>query len=105
MGAKVDRAKLRDRMICVRLTEAEYLDVLRAAGMGQPTEWARRVLLAQFQRVPLEEAVLAEVLASRTVMLNVLAKLAPTVDIRALNEHADKDKRDKAQSALSGETR
>jgi hypothetical protein len=105
MGAKVDRAKLRDRMICVRLTEAEYLDVLRATGMGQPTEWARRVLLAQFQRVPLETGVLAEVLAMRSLLVNVLARVAPTVDLRALNEHADKDKREKAQSALNGETR
>jgi hypothetical protein len=104
MGAKVDPAKLRARWIGARLTDDEYRRVQAAAGMTQPSEFVRALVLKSLDH-PLERTVLAEVLAMRTVLINVLRQVAPAVDIKALDEWADKDKREKARAALNGETR
>lgn len=102
--------QLRSHTVGCKMTEAEYerLNAIveeRGVTLG---EWCREVLLQHTNRtkpVTVEEAVLAELLALRTILLNAFYKLAQgealtAEEMQRLIEHADEGKFRKAQERL-----
>jgi hypothetical protein len=93
------------------MTEAECEQLIAVAEREGNTlsEWCREVLLrhvsAQKTR-PLEETLLGEVIALRTILLNAFYKLAQGErltpdDMQRLIDRADQDKLSKAQERLA----
>jgi hypothetical protein len=108
------KGPLRDRSLGTKLTEVEFARVEAAAlraGVGL-SEWCRRVVLQSADRdgrQPNEGVLLAELLALRAVLLNVMFKMAngeavSKDEMRQLIERADRDKEKRAAAVLkSGE--
>jgi hypothetical protein len=99
-------AALRTRSITAKVTAEEYGRLEAVAGAQRISTWARDVLL--HASVPPADAcaILAEILALRTMLLNVqfLAASGQTVTtetMRALIERADRDKWSKAVERLT----
>jgi hypothetical protein len=105
------RAPFLDKTIGVRVTEADYARLQALADTaGQPVgEWCRKVLLDVAKSPagkPIEQAVLAEVIALRTVVVNVIYAFTAEGKItaermQALIEHADSTKSKKAAELLA----
>ena len=100
------RAPLRTRRLSTKVTDAEYHTFERLARGQSLSEWIRRVLRDHASRRELEETVLAELLALRTILLNlqfaVAAGSPPTADeMRQLIERADEERFRKAQERLA----
>ncbi|HEV2222221.1 MAG TPA: hypothetical protein VGR84_04380 [Candidatus Acidoferrales bacterium] len=99
--------QLRSRTVGCKMTEAEYERLNATAEERGVTlgEWCREVLLQHTngtKPITVEEAVLAELLALRTILLNAFYKLAHgetlTADeMQRLIEHADEGKFRKTQ--------
>jgi len=110
------KPSLRTKSIGTKVTEQEYADLERAAQTGGKTlgEWCREVILASMnghaskgQPSTGEEAqaLMAELVALRTILLNVLFKQANGESLTAeqmqrLIERADADKVKKAMERL-----
>jgi hypothetical protein len=101
------------RSVGTKLTEAEYA---RLEGLAQQeglrlSEWLRQALLEEAgsggaRPSVAEETLLGEVLALRTILLNVLYKLAQgeklgAEEMQTLIERADRDKGKKAAERLA----
>lgn len=103
---------LRVRSVGTKLTESEYerLEALAQREGLSLSEWLRRLLLEQAESGggrpgAAEEILLGEVLALRTILLNVLYKLAQgekltPEEMQSLIERADRDKGRKARTKL-----
>jgi hypothetical protein len=102
---------LRTKTIGARVTDEEYARLeAHADAQGQKlAEWARAVLLRECSgEAPAtagESATLAEVVALRTILLNVLFGIASgekmtAEEMKKLIERADRDKISKAQQRL-----
>jgi len=108
------RPSLRTKSIGTKVTESEYARLERAAqGSGKTLgEWCREVMLAcvngeqsKAYQAGDAQAVMAEVVALRTILLNVLFKQANGEGITAeqmqkLIERADAEKLKKAMERL-----
>ncbi len=97
---------LRTKSISTKVTDEEYAQLEALAGGQTISEWARDVLLKTAKPNPAEQAILAELVALRTILLNVLYKLAQGENLTAeemqrLIERADQDKLRKAQERLA----
>jgi hypothetical protein len=110
----VPNDQLRNRTVGSKVTESEYTRLSTIAERRGVTlgEWCREVLLAcanDSQEVTVtaaEKALLAEVVALRTILLNALYKLAPQEDLTdqdldRLIERADKDRYQRARERLA----
>jgi hypothetical protein len=105
------KSDLRVRTVGTRVCEEEYQALERLAqAQGQTlSEWTREVVLAQLNpttAIPTEETVIAEVLALRTILLNVLFRIAngerlTEEEMRKLIERADAGKGQKARERLT----
>ena len=105
------RTILRTKSISTKLTEKEYesFEVMASSSGQNLSEWARNVLLEQAQRNGSEqslEALLAEVLGLRTIVLNLLyatAKGETMTDeqMKALIDRADAGKVERARKLLA----
>jgi hypothetical protein len=106
----MDRSRFRTKSIGVKVTEADFsrLQTL-AEAQGKPMgEWCRDVLLttAEVEKPSAgEQILLAEVLALRTILLNVLfamasAKTLTAEEMTKLIERADREKLTKALALL-----
>src|SRR6266581_4300493 len=62
---------LRTKSISTKVTDEEYAQFEALAGDQTISEWARDVLLKATKPNPGEQTVLAEVLALRTILLNI----------------------------------
>src|SRR5258707_8003686 len=62
---------LRTKSISTKVTDEEYAQFEALAGEQTISEWARDVLLKATKPNPGEQTVLAEVLALRTILLNI----------------------------------
>jgi hypothetical protein len=87
----------RIKSITTKVTAEEFAHLQRVAGDRKLSEWAREVLLSTFAATPRDVVLLAEVLALRTILLNLLFAVAagetPTAEtMRRLIERADHDK-------------
>ena len=104
---------LRTRSIGTKVSEEEYAKLERAAQLGSKTlgEWCREVMLAstngQTQQCGRAEiqALMAELVALRTILLNVLYKQVngeslSAEEMQRLIERADADKLKKAVERL-----
>lgn len=99
-------APLRTRCMSTKVTEAEYHTFERMARGQSLSEWIRSALRDHATRRELEEVLLAELLALRTILLNlqfaVAAGTPPTPDeMRQLIERADEDRFRKARERLA----
>ena len=93
------------RSIATKVTEAEYAALEAIAGEQRLSEWVRQVLLGTIRSASAEPVVLAELLALRTILLNLhfaVATGAPPSadDMRQWIERADQDKWHKADERL-----
>ena len=105
-----DRSHYRTRSIGVRVAEADFVRLQALADAeGRPLgEWCREVLLARVGRgkpTPAEQTVVSEVLALRTILLNVVfslakGKIVTQEEMSALIERADAEKLNKAIQRL-----
>ena len=104
----VKPAVLRQKTVGARVTEQEYAKLQAAAGNRNLSEWARAVLLEAAEGpkpTPSDEALMAEVLALRTLFVNAIFKLShggaiSEADMRQLIERSDLNKRKKALERL-----
>jgi hypothetical protein len=106
------KVALRTKTIGARVTGEEYarLDALAESQNQKLSEWARAVLLRESSCAATatmsEQTTLAEVLALRTILLNLLFSLAKgepvtAEQMQALIERADAGKTAKAENLLS----
>jgi hypothetical protein len=95
----------RTKGISTKVTEDEYATFERLAAGETLSEWTRGVLLRAATPAPPEPAV-AEILALRTIVLNLLFKIAngqsvTADDMQRLIDRADGDKVRRAQERLA----
>jgi hypothetical protein len=107
-------ASRRTRSVGTKLTDEEYaqLESLAAAQSVTPGEWVRELVLRAFgqpaaEATPAEQTVLSEVLALRTILINIIYDLGNGHEIapermRELIAKADADKVDKARERFKG---
>ena len=96
----------RTKSISTKVTDAEYDEIARRAEPQTVSVWARGILLGAAQPVPLHFLLLAELVALRTIVLNLNCSLAaigpPTEDtMHRLIATADADKFDKAKERIA----
>jgi len=97
---------LRTKSISTKVTDEEYAQFEALAGGLTISEWAREVLLKATKPNAGEQTLLAEVLALRTILLNVhfavsQGQTLTTEDMQRLIERADQDKLSKARQRLA----
>jgi hypothetical protein len=96
----------RTKSIGTKLTAEEYAQVTRVADGHSLSEWLRDVLLGMVAPQPADHVLLAEVLALRTIVLNLQFAVAsgdpPTTDaVKRLIERADDEKSRRAFERLT----
>ncbi len=96
----------RTKSISTKVTDEEYARFEALAGEQTISEWTRDVLLNATKHNAGEQTVLAEVLALRTILLNVHFAVSQGQTLTAegmqhLIERADRDKLGKAQQRLA----
>ena len=99
-------ATRRTKSVSTKVTEAEYEAFARRAEPLTVSEWARAILLGATQPDPLHFLLLAELLALRTIVLNLNFALAandpPTREaMHALIDKADAQKLSKAEERIA----
>jgi len=97
---------LRTKSISTKVTDEEYGQFEALAGEQTISEWARNVLLNATKPNEHEQTVLAEVLALRTILLNIHFAISQgetlTADeMQQLIERADRDKLSKARQRFA----
>jgi hypothetical protein len=100
---------IRSKSVGTKVTEEEYARLEALAGGRPMGEWVREVLLAaDSEGAPTraDEAVMAELLALRSLTLTLFFRVAngdkiDEAEMRTLIERADGDKRKKAMERLS----
>ncbi len=105
------KAALRNKSISSKVTEEEYsrLEALAESLGLSMSEWVRAILMERLERTTSkarEEALLAELLGLRTILLNVLFKVAKGErmtgeEMQAVIERADAGKKERAQKLLA----
>src|ERR1700681_4696417 len=100
---------LRTKSISTKVTDEEYALFEALAGEQTISEWARDVLLKATKPNTGEQTVLAEVLALRTILLNLhfavsQGQTLTAEDVRHLIERPDQNKLSKAQERLAEAT-
>ena len=100
---------LRTKSISTKVTDEEYAQFEASAGEQTISEWAREVLLKATKPNAGEQTMLAEVLALRTILLNVhfavsQGQTLTAEEMRQLIERADRDKLSKARQRLAEAT-
>src|SRR6266849_1212633 len=100
---------LRTKSISTKVTDEEYAQFEALAGEQTISEWARDVLLNATKPNAGQQTVLAEILALRTILLNVHFALSQGQTLtdekmQQLIERADQNKLSKAQERLAEAT-
>jgi hypothetical protein len=103
-------ASRRTKSISTKVTPEEYARLAALAGEETISEWARRVLLRAATPAPGETAVLAELIALRTILLNLhfaVQNGEPLTreEMHELIERADHDKMRLAEKRLASQGR
>lgn len=98
-------ASRRTKSIGTKVTDEEYARIEALAGEQTISEWARAALLKAVEPQPTDSIVLAELLALRTILLNLhftVCSGAPVTSetIQRLIERADQEKLRHAQTRL-----
>jgi hypothetical protein len=100
---------LRTKSISTKVTDEEYAQFEALAGEQTISEWAREVLLKTTKPNAGEQTVLAEVLALRTILLNIhfavsQGRTLTAEEMQKLIERADQNKLSKARQRLAEAT-
>ncbi len=103
-------ARSRSKSISTKVTEGEYAQFELLAGDQTISEWARDVLLKAAKPSPAEQTIVAELLALRTILMNILFAIANREQLTssAMDEiikRADAGKLAKATDRLMSATR
>jgi len=103
-------ASSRSKSISTKVTEEEYAQFELLAGDQTISEWARDVLLKAAKPSPAEQTIVAELLALRTILMNILFAIANREQLTsaAMDEiikRADTGKLAKATDRLMSATR
>jgi len=103
-------ARSRSKSISSKVTEEEYAQFELLAGDQTISEWARDVLLKAAKPSPAEQTIVAELLALRTILMNILFAIANREQLTssAMDEiikRADAGKLAKATDRLMSATR
>jgi anti-sigma factor RsiW len=98
-------AVLRTKCIATKVTDEEYARLEALAGAQTMSEWVRTVLLTAGSRSG-EPVVLAEILAFRMIVLNVLFRISSAQpvtaeDMQRLVDRADSDRVRRAHERLA----
>jgi len=96
----------RRKSLGTKVTESEYSTIIALAGERSVSEWVRHVVLTAATPDSVTKVILAELLALRTILLNlhfaVAAGELPTADaMHHLIDRADQEKVRKAEERLS----
>jgi hypothetical protein len=97
---------VRTKSISTKVTDEEYAQFEASAGEQTISEWARDVLLKATKPNAGEQTVLAEVLALRTILLNLhfavsQGQALTAEEMQRLIERADQSKLSKARQRLA----
>ena len=97
---------LRTKSVSTKVTDEEYAQFEALAGEQTISEWARDVLLKATKPNAGEQIVLAEVLALRTILLNIhfavsQGRTLTAEEMQQLIERADQNKFSKARQRLT----
>jgi len=97
---------LRTHSVSTKVTQEEYTQLEERAGAQILSEWVREMLLRGGRPDPTDQAVLAEIVALRTILLNLHFTIAnghtvTAEEMQALIHRADQDKWRKAQERLA----
>jgi hypothetical protein len=97
---------LRTKSISTKVTDEEYAQFEVLAGEQTISEWARDVLLKATKLNAGEQTVLAEVLALRTILLNIhfavsQGRTLTAEEMQQLIERADQSKLSKSRQRLA----
>jgi hypothetical protein len=97
---------LRTKSISTKVTDEEYAQLEASAGEQTISEWARDALLKATKPNAGGQSVLAEVLALRTILLNLHFAMSQgqtltTAEMQQLIERADQNKLSKARKRLA----
>ncbi len=100
---------LRTKSISTKVTDEEYAQFEAAAGEQTISEWTRDVLLKATKPNAGEQTVLAELLALRTILLNMhfavsQGRTLTAEEMQQLIERADQNKLSKARQRLAEAT-
>jgi hypothetical protein len=103
-------ASRRTKSIGTKVTPEEYARIQALAGEQPVSEWVRAALLKATNAPPADSIVLAELLALRTILLNLHFHLGSGTPIAAetmqqLIERADQDKYQQAEARLTAANR
>jgi hypothetical protein len=103
-------ASRRTKSIGTKVTPEEYVRIQALAGDQPLSEWVRAALLKAADASPADSIVLAELLALRTILLNLHFHLCSGTPVTAetmerLIERADRDKRQQAEVRLTAADR
>ena len=99
-------SSLRTKSVSTKVTDEEYAQFDALAGEQTISEWARDVLLKATKPNAGEQTVLAEVLALRTILLNIQFAISQgqtltAEEMKQLIERADQNKLSKARQRLA----
>jgi hypothetical protein len=97
---------LRTKSISTKVTDEEYAQFEASAGEQTISEWARDVLLKATKPNAGEQTVLAEILALRTILLNLhfavsQGQTLTAEEMQRLIERADQNKLSKTRGRLA----
>jgi hypothetical protein len=103
-------ASLRTKSIGTKVTADEYARIQTLAGDQPVSEWVRAALLQAADPQGPDATVLAEVIALRTILLNLHFHLCSGAVVTAetmqhLIERADQEKHEKAEARLTASPR
>src|SRR5437870_12427828 len=103
-------ASRRTKSIGTKVTPDEYARIQELAGEQPISEWVRAALLKAADSPAADSTVLAEVLALRTILLNLHFHLCSGAAVTAetmqrLIERADQDKQQLAEARLTAPSR
>lgn len=101
-------ASRRTKSIGTKVTPEEYDRIRTLAGDQPISEWVRAALLRAVEASPADSVVLSEVLALRTILLNLHFHLCNSTPLTAeamhrLIERADQEKQQQAEARLATE--
>jgi hypothetical protein len=99
----------RTNSISTKVTEGEYSQFETLAGDQTISEWARDALMKAAKPSPAEQTIMAEVLALRMILVNILVIIANRepltgTDMDAIINRADASKSAKALERLTSST-
>jgi hypothetical protein len=99
----------RSKSISTKVTEEEYAHLEILAGEQTISEWVRETLLKAAEPSPAEQTIVAELLALRTILMNILFSIANREQLTStamddIIKHADAGKLAKALERLTRAT-